>query len=96
MTPPPPPMHQEPRPDRRYEDQAGAGERIPPFPDLGAELVRALRGMPEAIKESLGGSRPTDDAATAHDKLNAIVGFEFKQNLPVIKDTDFDVDRHVR
>ena len=29
-------------------------------------------------------------------KTNAIAGFEFKQNLPVIKDTGPDLDRHIR
>ena len=29
------------------------------------------------------------------DKMNAISGFEIKQNLPVIKDTDLDLDRHL-
>ena len=30
------------------------------------------------------------------DKMNAISGFEFKQSLPVIKDTDPDLDSHLR
>ena len=30
------------------------------------------------------------------DTMNAIAGFEFKQCLPVIKDVDTDLDRHIR
>ena len=30
------------------------------------------------------------------DKMNAISMFEFKQNLPVMEDTDPDLDRHDR
>ena len=68
--------------------------------DIGAELVQALRSMPEVFKESLQSSihmaSRSDDAAVASDKLNAIAGFKFEQSLPVIKDTDYDFDRHVR
>ena len=55
-----------------------------------------MRSIPEAVKESLKSAGPADDTAAANDKLNAIHGFKLEQSLPVIKDTDFDFDRHVR
>ena len=38
----------------------------------------------------------SDDRAVAADRLNALAGFEFKQSLPVIEDSDPDLERHVR
>ena len=72
-----------------------AFQRPSPVPDLGTEIVQALRGMPDAIKESLRSAPPAEEAISS-DKLNALAGFKFEQSLPVIKDTDFDFDRHVR
>ena len=56
-------------------------------------MVAALVGLRETL---VGAAQPPDDRAVATDRLNAIAGFEFKQSLPVIKDSDFDFERHVR
>ena len=48
------------------------------------------------LKESLQGIGRPDDTAQATDKLNAIAGFKFEQSLPVIRDSDYDFERHVR
>ena len=64
--------------------------------ELGVELVQALKSMPEVLRESLQGIGRPDDSAQANDKLNAIAGFKFEQSLPVIKDSDYDFERHVR
>ena len=37
-----------------------------------------------------------DDRTIATDRMNAIAGFEFKQSLPIIKDSDPDLERHTR
>ena len=36
------------------------------------------------------------DRGSAPEKISAIAGLEFKQNLPVIKDTDPDLEGHLR
>ena len=56
------------------------------------ELVAVLEGL----RETLVGAQPRDDRAVETDRLNAIAGFEFKQNISVIKDSDFEFERHVR
>ena len=56
-------------------------------------MVAALVGLRETL---VGAAQPPEDRAVATDRLNAIAGFEFKQSLPVIKDSDFDFERHVR
>ena len=37
-----------------------------------------------------------DDRAVATDRMNAIAGFEFKQSLPIIKESDPHMERHVK
>ena len=64
--------------------------------ELGVELVQAHKSVPEVLRESLQGISRPDDAAQATDKLNAIAGFKFEQSLPVIKDSDYDFEWHVR
>ena len=36
------------------------------------------------------------DDARMEDKVNAIAGIKFEKKLPVIKDTDLNLDRHLR
>ena len=56
----------------------------------GKELLAVLEGLQEVL-----GARESRDSRTG-DRLNAIAGFEFKQHLPVIKDSDCDFERHIR
>ena len=49
-----------------------------------------LLQVPEAALRTSG----SDDRY--EDKVNAISGIDFKQKLPVIKDDDRDLDRHLR
>ena len=42
------------------------------------------------------GARPRDDRTVETDRFSPIAGFEFKQSPPVIKDSEFDFERHVR
>ena len=72
-------------------DESGVSNK-----ELGVELVQALKSMPEVLRESLQGIARPDDTAQANDKLNAIAGFKFEQSLPVIEDSDYDFERHVR
>ena len=50
------------------------------------ELGRTQEKMAQQYSQAARVSEGDDMAIT--DKINAISGFEFKQNLPVIKDTD--------
>jgi len=68
------------------------------------EMIRVLREVSRnqellarmsAQHESAPRVTEGDDAA-ATDKVNSIAGFGFKQSLPVIKDTDPDLDRRIR
>ena len=36
------------------------------------------------------------DSRERHENVYSIAGLEFKQNLPVIKDSDTDLGRHIR
>ena len=65
------------------------------------EMIRALQELSrsqEKLAQQQGQATKLtegDDMAVT-DKMNAITGFEFKQNLPVIKDTEPDLENHLR
>ena len=61
-----------------------------------AELVRALREISSTNAELVKTQR---DARSSNeqdpDRYNALSRFELKQNVPVLKDKDLDLDRHL-
>jgi hypothetical protein len=80
----------------------GGGEPASPSRDVrDAEIVKTLQEIQKAFQATPRG--PTrlgllteEDLKEQHESIHSIAGLEFKQNLPVIKDTDTDLDRHIR
>ena len=62
-----------------------------------SEMVRALREISAAQAEMLKAHKGTRRPAGAEDSdhYNAVSRFEMKQNVPILKDTDMDLDKHL-
>ena len=62
-----------------------------------SEMVRALREISSAQAEMLKAHKGTRRPAGAEDSdhYNAVSRFEMKQNVPILKDTDMDLDKHL-
>ena len=67
---------------------APSADKPPSTGRSGAGLVAS------APTAGVAGSALAASEERVNDKLNAITGIDFKQNIPVIKDTDPDWDRH--
>ena len=69
-----------------------------------AEIVKTLQEMSEMNRTLLrkqqdpppAAPRPSEAEWGERDRVNSIAGLEVKHNLPVIKDTDMDLERHIR
>ena len=61
------------------------------------EMVKALRDVTETNRALMQQPRSAArEPAETVERVSAITGLEYKQNLPVIKDTDTNLDRHIR
>ena len=81
--------------------QGGGAPTSPPREDRDLEMVKTLQEIQRALQTTPRDSGLLDrldeeDLRDRHENVHSIAGLEFKQNLPVIKDTDTDLDRHIR
>ena len=61
------------------------------------EMVKALKEVTETNRALIQQPRASpQESAEPVERVGAITGLEYKQNLPVIKDTDTNLERHVR
>ena len=73
----------------------------PPREDRDLEMVKTLQEIQKALQSTPRGSGRLghlveEDPKDRLESIHSIAGLEFKQSLPVIKDTDTDLDRHIR
>ena len=62
------------------------------------EALEKVIDVNRALVENNKGARRGggEDSYQQSDQIQALAGLEFKYNLPVIKDTDMDLERHIR
>ena len=80
-----------------------SGVGAPPSPskdDRDLEMVKTLQEIQKALQTPRDTGRlgrlDEEEVKERHDSAYSIAGLEFKQSLPVIKDSDTDLDRHIR
>ena len=60
-------------------------------------MLRLIRAAQSQMKDHQSKSHSADEISVlAQRGGNPLARLEFKQNLPVIKDSDLDFDRHMR
>ncbi len=59
-------------------------------------MGKILQALKETQREARLGDPDDRDHQRRVDKVNALAGLEFKQQLPVLKDSDTDFDKHWR
>ena len=80
---------------------AEAGERSPPREEVSIQLLEMMKDFREQTKVSpssvgVRGMTPDEISAITQRGGSPLAGLEFKQTLPVIKDSDLDFERHLR
>ena len=60
------------------------------------EMIKVLRDVTETNKVLAQQPRPAAEPPEAAERVSAISGLEYKQNLPIIKDLDTNLDKHIR
>ena len=79
---------------------AGAGEGSPPREEVNIQILEMMNDFREQMKApaSAGPRGMTADEISAITQRGGspLAGLEFKQTLPVIKDSDLDFERHLR
>ena len=80
-----------------------SGVGAPPSPsrdDRDLEMVKTLQEIQKALQTPRDTGRlgrlDEEEVKERHDSAYSIAGLEFKQSLPAIKDSDTDLDRHIR
>ena len=80
---------------------ADAGGRSPPREEVNLQILELMKDFRESRKTSpspAGAKSMTADeiAALVQRGGSPLAGLDFKQTLPTIKDSDLDLDRHLR
>ena len=78
---------------------APSGGRSPPREALDREMRELIKNVRDSIKapsSPLKNVGSDEIAALVQRQGSPLAGLEFKQTLPVIKDSDLDFDRHLR
>ncbi len=80
---------------------AGAGEGFPPREEVSIQLLEIIKDFREQMEVSHSSTGPrgltTDEISAITQRGGSpLAGLEFKQTLPVMKDSDLYLERHLR
>ena len=89
LVPSPPSPHKESPPPRYFGDS-----RKDPAPDQSGSGKEGFAKLAESLASLTDRLHQTEESYK--DKGSALTGLEFKQQLPIIKDNDFDFEGHLR